>query len=88
MAWNMISLTITTYLNTTHPTYNCFLSFSDSHGFHRFNTLEINDANKLMWELKLKGWETKITARYNPYSARIFTREIRWLHIDDGTRED
>ena len=87
MKWYIISLTITAYLRTDHPHYDCFL-FCEVNGKHESKSLDINAANKLMWELKAKGWETKTTASYNPYTPHVYTREIKWLHIDDGTRED
>ena len=87
MNWYIISLTITTFLSTDHPHYNCFL-FTEVSGKHESKVIDIDTANKLMWELKRKGWETKTTTSYNKYSARVYEREIRWLHIDDGYRED
>jgi len=87
MTWYIISLTITAYLSTDHPHFNCFL-FTEVNGKHESKVIDINTANKLMWELKKKGWETKTTADYNRLSPRVYTREIRWLHIDNGYRED
>lgn len=87
MKWYIISLTITAYLSTDHPKYDCFL-YTEVNGAHESKTIDINAANRLMWELKAKGWETKTTTLYNPYSARVYTRQIRWLHIDDGYRDD
>ena len=83
----IIALTIVTYLSTDHPNYFCSV-FSEVNGKHETKVLPIDTANKLMWELKKKGWETKTEISYNPYSPRVFTREIRWMHIDDGYRED
>jgi hypothetical protein len=36
-----------------------------------------------MWELKKKGWETTTTTHYNPFTPKVYTREIRWLKIED-----
>ena len=87
MTWYIIALTITAFLSTDHPHYHCFL-FSEVNGKHESKVIDIDTANKLMWELKKKGWETKAETSYNPYSPRVFTREIRWMHIDNGYRED
>ena len=83
----IISLTITTFLSTDHPMYNCFL-YTQVNGQHESKAIDINAANKLMWELKKKGLETKTTTHYNPYSARVYERQIKWLHIDTHYRED
>lgn len=87
MNWYMIALTIVTYLSTDHPRYTCSVC-AEVNGKYETKYIGIEAANKLMWELKKKGWETKTTASYNPYTPHVYTREIRWLHIDDGTRED
>lgn len=87
MTWYIISLTITAYLSTDHPIFNCFL-YSEVNGKHESKVIDIDTANRIMWELKKKGWETKAEISYNPYSPRVFTREIRWMHIDNGYRED
>ena len=83
----IISLTITAYLSTDHPIFDCFL-YTQVNGDHESKTIDINVANKLMWELKKKGWETKTYTHYNPYSARVYERKIRWIHIDNGYRDD
>ena len=87
MTWYIIALTITTYLSTDHPRYTCFL-YTEVNGKHESKNISIEAANKLMWELKRKGWETKATTHYNPYTPRVYTREVRWMHIDDGYRKD
>lgn len=87
MKWYIISLTITTFYATTHESHLCYL-YTEVNGKHETKDLTIDQANKLMWELKKKGWETKTTTRYNPYTPRVYTREIKWLHIDDGVRDD
>lgn len=81
MTWTIITLTIITYLSTDHPKYNCFLSTSTPKG-HEFEELDIDSANKLMWELKAKGWETTTTTSYNRFTPRVYEKEIRWLHLD------
>lgn len=87
MKWYIISLTIITYHSTDHPIFDCFL-YCEVNGKHESKTLDITAANKLMWELKKKGWETKTTTSYNKYSPRVYERHIRWLHIDNGYRDD
>ena len=87
MNWDTISLSITTFLKTDHPTYHCFL-FTEHNGNHKSKVIDIDTANKLMWELKKKGFETKVKTDYNPFSSRIYTREIRWLHLDWNYGED
>lgn len=83
----MITLTITAYLATDHPRFHCFLC-STVGANHESKVIDINTANHLMWELKRKGWETKTTTHYNPYTSRVYEREIRWIHIDNGFRGD
>ena len=87
MKWCIISLTITAYLSTDHPCYNCFL-YTEANGKHESKVIDINAANKLMWELKAKGWETTTTTSYNRFTPRVYERNIRWLHLDNGYRED
>ena len=87
MTWYIISLTITAFLNTDHPHYYCSL-FSEVNGKHESRIINIDTANRIMWQLKSKGWETKTTHSYNPYSSRIYTTEVRWMHIDNGYRDD
>lgn len=87
MLWQIITITITAYLSTDHPNYICFLT-TESNSKHETKVVDINTANRTMWELKRKGWETKTITSYNPYSPRVFTREVRWLHLDLGYRED
>ena len=87
MKWYIISLTITAYLGTDHPYYDCFL-FTEANGEHESKTIDIDTANKLMWELKKKGWETTFTAHYNTYTPRVYERRIRWMHLDNGYRDD
>ena len=87
MTWYIISLTITAFLSTDHPHYHCFL-FAEVNGKHESKVIDIDTANKLMWQLKAKGLETKTTNSYNPFSPRVYTKEIKWLHIDNGYRED
>ena len=87
MSIYVIALTIVTYLSTDHPRYLCSV-FTEANGKHETKPISIESANKLMWELKRKGWETKTTTSYNPYTPRVYTREIQWLHIEDGYRED
>lgn len=87
MSYYIISLTITTYLSASHPYYDCFL-FTEVNGNHESKTIDINTANQIMWQLKKKGWETKTTTRYNRFTPRVYTREIKWLHLDNGWRED
>ena len=82
MNWYTISLTITTYMSTDHPVFDCFL-FTSVNGKSESRSLPIDKANKLMWELKKKGWETTTTTHYNPFTPRVYTREIRWLKIED-----
>lgn len=82
MNWYTISLTITTYMSTDHPIFDCFL-FTSVNGKNESRSLPIDKANKLMWELKKKGWETTTTTRYNPFTPKVYTREIRWLKIED-----
>ena len=81
MNWYTLSLTITAYLSSDHPKYQCFL-YADVNGKAESKTLDIDTANKLMWQLKAKGWETRATAEYNTFSPHIYTRNIRWLHLD------
>lgn len=83
----MIALTITAYLTADHPHYHCFL-YTAAHGKSESKVIDIDTANRLMWELKRKGWETKTTTHYNPYTSRVYEREIRWIHIDNGFRGD
>ena len=83
----MTTLTIIAYLSADHPRYNCFLCTSGSKT-HEFKDIDIDTANKLMWELKAKGWETTTTTSYNRFTPRVYEREIRWLHLDNGYRED
>ena len=87
MTWYIISLTITAYLSTDHPVFNCFL-YSEVNGKHESKVIDIDTANRIMWELKKKGWETKTTTSYNRFTPRVYERNIRWLHIDNGYRED
>ena len=81
MTWTNISLTITTYMSTDHPVFDCFL-FASVDGKHESRSLQIDKANKLMWELKKKGWETTTTTHYNPFTPKVYTRKVSWLHID------
>lgn len=87
MKFYIIALTITMYATDAHDHFHCFL-YTEAEGKHESKTIDINAANKLMWELKKKGWETKTTARFNPYTHKVYEREIRWLHIDNGYKED
>ena len=87
MKWYIISLTITAFYGTTHESYLCYL-YTEANGKHETVELPIDKANKLMWELKKKGWETTTHCDYNTYSPRVYTRRIKWLHIDDGVRDD
>lgn len=87
MTWYIIELTITAFLSTDHPYYNCFL-FTEVNGEHESKTINIEAANRIAWELKKKGWETKTTTSYNPYTPRVYTKTVRWMHIDNGYRED
>ena len=82
-----ISLTITTFLSTSHPSYHCFLYTETPHG-HESKSIDINAANQLMWKLKSKGWHTKATAEYSCLSPRIYDRHIEWMKIEDGYKED
>ncbi len=82
MNWYVISLTITAFYGTTHESYLCYL-YTEANGEHETVELPIDKANKLMWELKKKGWETTTTTRYNPFTPKVYTREIRWLKIED-----
>lgn len=85
MTLYMIALTITIFRGMNHDHSHCFL-YTQVGNSHESKTIDIDTANKIMWELKRKGWETKTTERY--ISSRIFEREIRWIHIDNGYRED
>lgn len=87
MTWYIISLTITTYLSSDHPHYFCFL-YTEVNGKYETKEIDIDTANRLMWKLKAKGWETKTAHHYNRFTPRAYDREIRWMHIDNGYRED
>ena len=87
MTWFVITLTITAFLGSDHPRYICFLC-TEVNGKHECKTVDIDTANREMWKLKQKGWETKTTHSYNPYTPRVYTTEVRWMHIDDGYGED
>lgn len=81
MTYMNTSLTITSYASCSHPHFECFL-FTYVNGKSSSKLLPIDEANKLMWELKAKGWETKTTASYNRLTPKVYTREISWLHIE------
>ncbi len=87
MTWYIITLTITVFLSTDHPKYICSVC-AEANGKHEFKAIDIDTANTIMWQLKKNGWETKTTHSYNPYSSRIYTTEVRWMHIDNGYRDD
>ena len=87
MTWYIIEITIIAYMSTDHPHYTCF-AFADVNGEHETKTIDIKAANQLSWELKKKGWETTATHSYNPYTPRVYTKTVRWMHIDNGYRED
>lgn len=81
MKFYEIALTITTYRGLNHDHFDCFL-FCEANGKHESKKLDINAANKLMWELKAKGYETTTLTSYNPYTPRVYTRNIIWMKFE------